>query len=303
MKKITKEQKYMVSIFFVIITSVILFLYPEIVKYPYSFTSIEEKKSSIEQANSQLISNETSIKQLAKEKETKELEENNVNNEALRLKRNINSDDFKLDIPSLLISLEQKANEKSLKLNIHYDKIQTVKDAGSETGGQGEAAGSKEQAAKSGANTDNKEKAAGSTDGANAQTDSNKQSTENKTAQETVKDANGTTTTEQTKTGDSANTEKTVGGQPVENKENDDKASKSGEFTDEDLKKGLLTINGLDTTIVPIVVIGSYSEVRSYIKYLDELGLIEPSFVELESKEKKVTAKIVLNIFNGEVLQ
>ena len=299
MKKITKEQKYMVSIFFVIITSVILFLYPEIVKYPYSFTSIEEKKSSIEQANSQLISNETSIKQLAKEKEATELEENNVNNEALRLKRNINSDDFKLDIPSLLISLEQKANEKSLKLNIHYDKIQTVKDAGSEISGQGEDVGSKDQTANPDTNTDNKV----TSENSNEKTDSNKQSAENKTAQETVKDANGTTTTEQTKTGDSANTEKTVGGQPVENKENDDKASKSDEFTDEDLKKGLLTINGLDTTIVPIVVIGSYSEVRSYIKYLDELGLIEPSFVELESKEKKVTAKIVLNIFNGEVLQ
>lgn len=266
MKKITKEQKYMASLFVIVVTSIILFFYPELVKYPYSYTSIEEKKSMVEENNGTLTSNELAIKGLVSQKEGKTTEENKVNNEALKLKRNINVDDFKLDIPSLLISLEQKSYDKNLKLTIQYDLIKTV--GATQTFGNPEGDPSEP--------TNPSEKPEGAPGSDPAKTD----------------EANKETSSE----GD-----KTIAGQPVKDEETNKKNAKV-EFSAEEIEKGVLTIDGLNTTIVPIIVEGKYNEVRSYIKYLDEIGLIEPSSVELSSKEKKVTAKIVLNIFHGEVL-
>lgn len=278
MKKITKEQKYMASLFVIVVTSIILFFYPELVKYPYSYTSIEEKKNAVEQNNGTLTSNELAIKGLVNQKEGKTTEENNVNNEALKLKRNINVDDFKLDIPSLLISLEQKSYDKNLKLTIQYDLIKTV--GATQTFGNPEGNPSEP--------TNPSEQLEGTTPGATPETTP-------------AEGASDPTKTDEANKEIASEGDKTIAGKPVENEETNKKNAKV-EFSAEEIEKGVLTIDGLNTTIVPIIVEGKYNDVRSYIKYLDEIGLIEPSSVELSSKEKKVTAKIVLNIFNGEVL-
>ena len=54
-------------------------------------------------------------------------------------------------------------------------------------------------------------------------------------------------------------------------------------------------------TVIPIQIKGSYHSVRSYIQYLDKIGMIAPSSVVLESEGKEVKGKIILNVFHGEV--
>ena len=48
----------------------------------------------------------------------------------------------------------------------------------------------------------------------------------------------------------------------------------------------------------PIEVKGAFFKVRDYLKFLDELGLIEPSSVKMTTDGMEVTAEITLNIFH-----
>jgi hypothetical protein len=60
-------------------------------------------------------------------------------------------------------------------------------------------------------------------------------------------------------------------------------------------------IPGINVNTIPIQISGSYSNVRNYIRYLDEVGMIEPSSVVLMSEGRKVSGSVMLNIFHGEV--
>lgn len=258
MKKITKDQIYIAGTVVILLVSVVLFFYPEKVKYPYSFVKIEDKKESVVNDNFELVKNESEIKGLVESYKEKESQEEFVNEEAIELKRNINEKDFKLSIPSVLISLEQEAKKLNLDLNIHYSSMETV--AGDDTSFDSGIIG----------------------EIGDIEKDLNVEDSENL---------------------DSNDEEKTVGGEPV-NENNDSKEENKEnvvKFSEEEISNGTLLINGLNTTVIPLVVEGNYSSVRSYIEYLDEIGMIEPSQVSMESDEKKVTAKIVINIFHGEV--
>ena len=58
---------------------------------------------------------------------------------------------------------------------------------------------------------------------------------------------------------------------------------------------------GINVNTIPIQISGSYANVRNYIRYLDEVGMIEPSSVVLMSEGRKVSGSVMLNIFHGEV--
>lgn len=73
------------------------------------------------------------------------------------------------------------------------------------------------------------------------------------------------------------------------------------EFDDEMINQGTIHIEGIDVAVIPITIEGSYYNVRNYIKYLDKIGMIEPSSVVLVSEEKIVRGKVILNVFHGEV--
>ena len=60
-------------------------------------------------------------------------------------------------------------------------------------------------------------------------------------------------------------------------------------------------IPGINVNTIPIQISGSYANVRNYIRYLDEVGMIEPSSVVLMSEGRKVSGSVMLNIFHGEV--
>lgn len=274
MKKITKEQIYVSSIFLIIVASIILFLFPEVIKYPYSYTNISEKKALVEVENSRLIQNESAIQGLTKNYEDKKTQENMINNDAVDLKRNVNEKDFVLNIPSILISLEQESYKNNLNLSIYYNQIKTIDD--SETPIVPETPTAPETSEK---------------------TDSETDSTESKEDLEK--------TEENIDSKDKTEEEKTIGGESVD-KENKDDGNETEEekesFSNEDIEKGTLKVDGLNVTVIPVTIEGSYNSVRSYIKYLDEIGMIEPSSVEIISEEKKITAKIILNVFHGEVL-
>lgn len=75
------------------------------------------------------------------------------------------------------------------------------------------------------------------------------------------------------------------------------------EFDQEAINAAANVDDGFDRTVVPVLIVGGFHEVRNYIKYLDGLGLIDPTKVILNSDEKVVTSQILLSIVHGEVLR
>lgn len=259
MRKFKNKQILQVFIIISIVAiSVILFFFPKAIdnKYKYSYENIREGKEQVTSLNDNLISNEISIlTNMARLDQLKEERDGALREKS---KIGINKSDFILDIPSILISLEQNAINNNVELSINYNAIVT--------------------------NTNELQ------DGYSEETDS---------------DVSPTTELEEDKNEDSKNDKSTEGNKDnskqdkVTITEENSKDSKEGEESKETLVFSTPNIEGIDVTVIPISISGSYASVREYIKYLDEVGMIEPSSVTLESKGKTVTSSVMLNVFHG----
>lgn len=65
---------------------------------------------------------------------------------------------------------------------------------------------------------------------------------------------------------------------------------------------GSVEIEGMNVATVPLSIEGSYKNVRDYVKYLDEVEMLEPTSVKISSSDgKTVKASIVISVFYGEV--
>lgn len=254
MKRFKKEYRALFLIVVTIAIAVTLFFFPDSINYPYSYTALANKKEEIESGNLTLRQNEVGIleksNELAQEKERAK----EKNKEYLELKRSIREEDFVFDMPSLLITLEQEANNNKVSLNIDYNAIRT-----------------------SGEKTED-----------DSSVDTNSEDEEDREGENRKEDDSK----EQEDTEDSTSEDN-------DSKDNDEKPEDNE--VDNEEEQEVAQVAGLDVTTIPITIEGTYSNVRNFIKYLDELGMIEPSSVTLTSEEKKVKGEIVLNVFHGEV--
>ena len=81
----------------------------------------------------------------------------------------------------------------------------------------------------------------------------------------------------------------------------EDKSEQENKPTPKPMPTPNSSIPGINVNTIPIQISGSYANVRNYIRYLDEVGMIEPSSVVLMSEGRKVSGSVMLNIFHGEV--
>lgn len=89
-----------------------------------------------------------------------------------------------------------------------------------------------------------------------------------------------------------------------EEQEGEDKSEQENKSTPAPMptpNSSIPEIPGINVNTIPIQISGSYANVRNYIRYLDEVGMIEPSSVVLMSEGRKVSGSVMLNIFHGEV--
>lgn len=241
----------------VVVGTVVILFYPDKVDYKHSYVELQDKKVTVEENNGKLIQNESTILSKKNQLDSNLEEEQRISLEAAELKRNINEEDFKLNIPSFLISMEQQSYKDNVKLNIDYASITTNYAPGQEpAGGQGLP----------------------NTPGMPQVTPPGQDQQATPPAQQGGTDGVTVTT-------------------PSD--------STSAGFSPEEIANGTIQIEGFNSTIIPLTIEGSYANVRSYIKYLDGIGLIKPSSVVLNSnaEDKIIVGKIVVNVFHGEVLQ
>lgn len=260
----------------VILSAVILFM-PDLIeqKYPWTYQNIQDKKSELISVSETLSSNEREIQYLKQNLKDLEKREEEVAENVFQLKKGMKDSDFQIDIPSFLITLEQKAYEGEVDLLIGYNSLKTTKGSISyqeppildengvpvESSVEGELDESQSEQDTPQEN--------GAPEGVEA----------NESTPEGIEVNKSTAETEDSKDG--------------ENKEED----KGPEINN---NAEIPVIDSIDVTTIPIEIKGTFFKVRDYLKFLDELGLIEPSSIKMTTNGLKITAEITLNIFHGE---
>lgn len=271
----------------VVLSSVILFIPNPIgQKYPWTYQNIQDKKKELISVSETLSDNERKIQSLKQNLQDLKKREKDSAEDVSQLKKGMKDSDLQIDIPSFLITLEQKAYETGVDLLIGYNSLITTKGSSSTQDPTLDENGAPAESSTEGGVVDEK-----SEQGTPQENKASEKTTEGIEVNESTTKENGTseTTTKGTEENDStANTEDSKDG---ENKEED-----KGPKIDNNVK--IPTIDSIDVTTIPIEVKGTFFKVRDYLKFLDELGLIEPSSVKMKTDGMEVTAEITLNIFH-----
>jgi len=274
--KILKNKNFwqIIIIIVIILISAILLFFPKLInhKYKYSYESIVHKKEEVNSLNDILIYNEDEINASIDKLEIMEEESYLSKQRADNVRKGINESDFKLHMPSIIISLEQVAIENGIKLSINYNSITSSLSSVID--------------------------------------DVNEMDYKKNLDESLIESEDSDVTIEHEEEYDGEEIDKKE--KEVEEKEVDEKNNQeSVDFSTSINTNNLIpSIEGINVTVIPIEVSGSYYNVRNYIKYLDKIGMIEPSSINLESRwieEDELTMKselfgqITLNVFHGEV--
>lgn len=272
-----KELWYVVGLIAILAISTVFFFFPDLIdnKYPYSYQNVRDKNDRVVSLNSSLSSTESEISQMIEELNMLKDESKDSEIEALKIKEGIDDSEFELDIPSLLIALEQNARLNKIGLDILYDQISHV---------EAEPLGSDypedEDMYEEGMYEDIED----------IEDMENADDIESEESEEEVEDSDEVIVEEDSNEG--------------ENEESDEETDEDEDrfdLSEEDVIANAIKIPGIDVTVIPIKISGSYSGVRSYIKYLDKVGMIEPSSAVLSSTGDEINGLIMLNVFHGEV--
>lgn len=285
--KVNRIYQIVAIIVIVVLSSVILFIPNPIgQKYPWTYQNIQDKKKELISVSETLSDNERKIQSLKQNLQDLKKREKDSAEDVSQLKKGMKDSDLQIDIPSFLITLEQKAYETGVDLLIGYNSLITTKGSSSTQDPTLDENGAPAESSTEGGVVDEK-----SEQGTPQENKASEKTTEGIEVNESTTKENGTseTTTKGTEANDStANTEDSKDG---ENKEED-----KGPKIDNNVK--IPTIDSIDVTTIPIEVKGTFFKVRDYLKFLDELGLIEPSSVKMTTDGMEVTAEITLNIFH-----
>ena len=286
--KVNRIYQIVAIIVIVVLSSVILFIPNPIgQKYPWTYQNIQDKKKELISVSETLSDNERKIQSLKQNLQDLKKREKDSAEDVSQLKKGMKDSDLQIDIPSFLITLEQKAYETGVDLLIGYNSLITTKGSSSTQDPTLDENGAPAESSTEGGVVDEK-----SEQGTPQENKASEKTTEGIEVNESTTKENGDSekTTKETEVNES--TTKTEDSKDGENKEED-----KGPKIDNNVK--IPTIDSIDVTTIPIEVKGTFFKVRDYLKFLDELGLIEPSSVKMTTDGQVVTAEITLNIFHG----
>ena len=285
--KVNRIYQIVAIIMIVVLSSVILFIPNPIgQKYPWTYQNIQDKKKELISVSETLSDNERKIQSLKQNLQDLKKREKDSAEDVSQLKKGMKDSDLQIDIPSFLITLEQKAYETGVNLLIGYNSLITTKGSSSTQDPTLDENGAPAESSTEGGVVDEK-----SEQGTPQENKASEKTTEGIEVNESTTKENGDSekTTKETEVNES--TTKTEDSKDGENKEED-----KGPKIDNNVT--IPTIDSIDVTTIPIEVKGTFFKVRDYLKFLDELGLIEPSSVKMTTDGMEVTAEITLNIFH-----
>lgn len=264
MKRDNKKQMLQIAAILLIGSiSVVFYFFPDLIGgNKYSYKEIYKTREEINGLKSEISSVESQIENAKSEMENEilELEESIFNKNSIL----IDTYDYQLDIPSLLISLEQNAIKNGVEVEIEYNSIVYDFD---------------------GENTPNEQEG-----------DSNEY-------QDETEDVNLNENTGESSEGVSEESlEESLEEVPEDFSEDESEFTEETEesFIDEsqDFSE---SDSGVRRAYIPLKIKGTYSGARSYIKYLDEVGMLEPDNIKITSKQDYIEAEIGIIVFHGRI--
>ena len=272
-KRTNKKGIYVFFLIVVIAANFVMFKYPDKIGWKYTIASIKEKKEINKELESNLKLNETQIEDSLNNLDSKKTEKQSVSKKYENIRKQVNENSFKLHYPSLLIDLEKNARISKVDLVIDYNNIKNSDSMG--------------------------------VDGMNdidipiePEKDIPKPEGED-IDKEVIDEKDGKGGQEETK--ELEKTEDNTDEKDKElNKAEEKTIKKEKEREQRRLSLQTPTIPGVMVVTIPLKITGSYSNIRSYIKFLDEVDMLEPALVDIISNGKEITAEILINVFYGE---
>lgn len=286
------------GIILIVAVTVATMLYPDALGNEHSLRSIEEKEAKILSLNDELSSTERDYQNALSNLNLVKKNAESIKKESDSMRISIRNTEFGLHMPSILIALEQKANEYNLEFLMDYDKLKTI---GAET--PTDAIGNPELDAAEGATPED----------VTPETEAAKVAEENqeKETKQSEKPATKTSTPEaatkdsETKKDSEAVTVTDSSGSTTENAEKSGEEALTDVYNPEEVDisaayENVPSIPGLSVTIIPVRVSGTYADVRAFIQYLEDVDLISHNWVDLHSYGEDISGIIVFNVFHSE---
>lgn len=289
--KLTRRNKtilQVVGIAIVIVLTIILMFFPNLI-HAGNGSSIKEiltKKDTLVSLNEELEMIDNDVVSSKGELETILKELTTVEEDTTRLKNGIKETNFDFHLPSIMVSLEQEAKKNDLEFSLDYANIQKANGSDSsedpEMGEEFDEEFDEEFTEDYDEEFDEPEidEGMGGEDGEDV--------AEENEVDEEDSEENLDENDENNENGENEGEDSS--------EENDDKEESGVDISK--ATEGLPSIPGVNITTVPITLKGNYSNVRSFIEYLDEIDLLENNIIDLKSNGKEITAVIVFNIFH-----
>lgn len=272
-----KALQFFVIILFLILTTITMF-YPEKLNYKFSLKEIENKVVMANELENEVKRNEPVIEEKLLELYSLEDLSARIERKAETLKQGIKKEDLSIHMPSILISLEQNAKKNKVDLIIEYEAIETY--MSNQQNIEEETSGIEEKI-----NDEEKDKTDSSDDENIEENIEIKKEKDKSEKNETKLDSQKRENEEVT----------------IERKENNKDTNDVHEIDKAIVKNLIPNIEGINITTVPVKIKGKYSNVREFIRYLDTIDYLEPSFVDLSSNGEEVIGAILIHVFHGEV--
>lgn len=290
--KLTKKQQTIIQIFTlvaIITITAVLMLRPGtsngFFSNDYSIVDIRNKRDNINSLNSQLDSTISEVNSLNQREKTVKADAALKEEEFKAIKKGIKDVDFELHIPSILVFLDQEAVARDLDLLINYSEIRNY-NSGNPEGNEDypeddyldddyydydEVEDNYDEDS-----YDETEEGMGGEEHENPIDDVEVEGSEE----------------DSTDNGDTEENDEDVEEDEFEEVEDIDSEDS------QDVNYNVPVIPGINITTIPIQLRGSFGQVRSFIRELDDIDFIENNYIEITSEGNEVIATIILNVYH-----
>jgi hypothetical protein len=265
--KITNKDKKILQCFLMILIvgfTVINIFSPETINADLSITNLESKRQEMHSLNTSIEKNNQNISKtkidLNKSQQDIKISDEKLN-QALK---KVNTQNLTLDIPSVLISLEQNAILNGVDLKIDYSSIKY-----------------------SNKKNTNVEHAPPTSKEVKDSSATNKTTSESNTQ---IRSSYGSALSEPEFSSNSSTQNSPV----VENN------LPATNETDKVLSGySMPNITGINVMVIPTQLTGGYDNIKSYLTYIEKIDYMAPGYINLESTGEKVNGTVIFNVYYG----
>lgn len=284
----------MIKILFILIIiwfSSMLIFFPQLLNYEHSLKFLKDKEMEINRLSANIERNSLMVKEEIKKQKSLEKEEQ----DAMRLKSMLGENRFfvDIDIPSLLVFLEQNAIETDVKININFHEIKKHK---------------LEEESVAEVSFGNRDNLIGRESIPEEFLEENPE-----TGEENLENSNNTENLENNnnmENGGQTNSpgmeyfyganQEDIQEEDVFNEDTEVSSISGNQITLKDsvFLEEIPDINGLTVSFIPIAIKGNYSNIGNFIRELDAVDYLEPAYMGTYSTGEDVVSAIALFVFH-----